>query len=344
MLSTTNYYPVILPIKTPLLIVISGLFFLTSLHAADITAIQDGNWISATTWDLGRAPIDNDVVIIPSSRQVNFNGAPYPKNTPSTRPLLKIKIYGILDFSSAGNDKLYLDVGSQIEIFTNGKIQTTSASSEIIAIYNGIADNTVWIGIPSDINGPANATASSIGFANGILPVTLQSFVVKQSDDHHAKLTWITASEVNSAYFEIETFNTKNPTWQFIHRVQSTGFSTHTIEYSYTASLNEGENQFRLKQVDRDEKIIYSPIVKISAGSVSAVYAYYDPRAKGFILNNPQNDKLNITLYNTKGQTVLQTSAQGGSNFLPFNPVSPGAYILISQNNRGRFTKKILVQ
>src|SRR5688500_5120242 len=156
--------------KFIILTCISILLVAYASEAADISAVQNGNWLTPTTWDLGRAPQDNDVVTIPASRQVYFAGAPYPKNTPTTRPAMRINVYGVLDFSNAGNDKLYLDAGSVVQVFSAGSIRTSSSSGEIIAIYNGSNDNTVWTGSPSTINGPAYATATSSGFSNGILP------------------------------------------------------------------------------------------------------------------------------------------------------------------------------
>ena len=139
------------------------------IWAADITAIRNGSWTANSTWNLNRIPINNDVVIIPDGKTVMLAAAPYPKNNPAERPTLQIKIYGTLDFSDPGNDKLYLHQGSTIQIFAGGKIMTTSNNPEIVAIYNGTADNTVWSGDPSIINGPVAASSTSLGFAGSLL-------------------------------------------------------------------------------------------------------------------------------------------------------------------------------
>jgi hypothetical protein len=160
------------------LTLLSSLFltFLSSSFAANITAVQNGDWTSASTWDLNRAPADGDRVIIPAGKTVMFINVPYPQSNPPARPTLDIRIYGSLDFSSPGNDKLYLDIGSRIQIYSGGTLMTTTSSIEIIAIYNGSTDNTVWTGTPNTINGPASATSTSSGFTNALLPVTLRSF------------------------------------------------------------------------------------------------------------------------------------------------------------------------
>ena len=325
---------------------IIGLFSLLWLmysplvFAANITAIQDGSWMTAAIWDLGRTPQDNDVVFIPAGRLVFFSGAPYPKNTPAVRPTLTINIYGTLDFSNAGNDKLYLDAGSRIQIYSGGKIQTSASSSEIIAIFDGTNDNTVWIGTPSTISGPAYATATTIGFVNGILPVKLQSFVISKEKTGYAKLTWKTITEINTARFEIETLNASTSNWKYSGQVNATGNSTSAIEYNYIVQLVRGENQFKLKQLDNDGKFTYSPVVSIRFNSENPVAVVYNQNTHQLIVNNPETNPVSISISDISGHILYKGNFTSPINF---NPKVTGMYLVNIITPAAHTARKIMV-
>jgi hypothetical protein len=326
--------------KTLTCMVISCILLSINSSAAIVTAIQNGNWTAPSTWDAARVPQDNDQVIIPASRTVTFSGSPYPKNTPLVRPTLDIKIYGTLDFSVVGNDKMYLDAGSLIQVFPGGKIQTNTSSSEIIAIYNGSDDNTVWSGSPATINGPANATASTSGFANGVLPVKLESFTIKKDNKGFATLTWITSAEVNSSRFEIERSITPLLNWEHVAEVAASGNTSGTREYHFVASLIQGVNQFRLKQIDIDGKFSYSPVVSISHNADNNVTVHYDQSTHLLLLKRSGNEPVNISVFDVSGHMVYKGTA---TSQIKFEPASAGVYVVNVVNHHSRVAKKILV-
>lgn len=312
-----------------------------NVNAARITAITNGNWSSTTTWDAGRPPLDNDQVVIPASIVVAFTGSPYPKNTPSTRPTLNIKIYGTLDFSALGNDKLYLDVGSTIEIFTNGKIETNTSSSEIIAIYTGSTDNTVWSGTPAILNGPLNATATTSGFANGILPVMFESFTVKKDNKGFATLSWITSAEQNSSHFEIERSLSGSASWQTAGIVDAAGYSSAAHQYYFTVQLVSGENLFRLKEVDIDGKYTYSIIVSINYSATENISVSYNQSTHQLSFQGVQNDQLKIHIFDTAGHLIVEASAASAP--VIFQPPVSGVYFVNVVSRGARFAEKIIV-
>lgn len=316
------------------------LIFSAKASAAIITAVANGNWIASSTWDAGRAPADNDQVIIPASKTVAFNGSPYPKNTPSTRPTLTIKIYGILDFSTAGNDKLYLDEGSTVQIYTNGKIQTTTSSTEIIAIYNGSTDNTVWTGTPAVLDGPLNATATSSGFANGILPVKFESFSIKKDNKGFATLSWVTSSEINSSRFEIERSSAESVNWQFAGDVDAAGNSSIAHHYQFTAPLVAGENRFRLKQIDIDGKYTYSIVVSIRFSGDNNISITFNQRSHQLSVKGTSENDAKIHIFDASGNNVYT-----GSFSAPviFQPATTGVYVVNVINHDSRVAKKIMV-
>src|SRR5690606_28516311 len=80
-------------------------------------------------------------------------------------------------------------------------------------------------------------------------------------------LTWATASEYNNDRFEIER-STNGLNWSQIGSVSGMGTTQQRHEYLFTDEYPEnGENYYRLKQVDFDDKYEYSPIRLVTFGS-----------------------------------------------------------------------------
>ena len=308
--------------------------------AADITAVQNGSWTAPSTWDLNRAPADGDNVIIPAGILVTFINTPYPQNNPPARPTFQIKIFGTLDFSTPGNDKMYLDAGSSIQIYVGGKIQTTTSSTEIIAIYTGLLDNTVWIGTPSTINGPAFASATTLGFANGTLPVKIKSFEIQKSGESAAILRWITSSEINSSHFEIESYNNTNKAWSLLGTVNAASNSNVELKYAYTVPLSPGLNQFRLKEIDIDNRYVYSPVVTAISNEHRDAKFIYDPG--NHLLKIASADEATIGIFDMSGRKILSLKYSGSA--INLSSVQPAMYIVYLITKNQIQSSKILIR
>jgi hypothetical protein len=286
------------------LLLLSGVFGMCAV----ITAVQNGNWTNNNTWDLVRAPQNADVVIIPAGITVYFQNSPYPKNDVDARPMLDIRISGSLDFSNAGNDKMYLDQGSTIQIFSGGKIETEHPSPEIIAIYNGTSDNTVWNGSPSTLDGPKSATGTSVGFTNVLLPLVLQSFNLEKIDKSTVRLTWITAAEVNTLAFEIQKSTSGSSIWVVVGKLKAAGESSETLLYEFNTSLTEGLNLYRLKMIDRDGQFSFSPVIRITGAQENSIR--YIPSDRTLRISTAQ--AASISIFDMSGRKTAVRRASGG--------------------------------
>lgn len=318
--------------------------------AAEITAKPaGGQWESTSTWIGGASPADGDVVVIPQGTTVTYNVTLYPVNNPPARPKLILNIYGTLDFSGAGNNKLYLDAGSSIQLYGSGRITTTTNSTEIIAIYNGTADNIVWEGTPSTIAGPMFATSTTAtattgyGFVGGVLPVTLLSFTGAYRDGD-VQLQWRTAEEVNTSRFVLER-SADSRIWLPLTALNATGPNS-----SYSATDNAaaaGVNFYRLKILDGDGQIDYSPIVRVTAGKALSVQIGPNPARTSIrvSLSGLANESLFIQLVNSGGQVVKQKQyAAGSANLLNLEvaSVAKGMYTLVVRGKRGVLATALL--
>ena len=92
------------------------------------------------------------------------------------------------------------------------------------------------------------------------LPIELAFFKAILIDDKKVKLQWATLSEKDNAYFIIEK-STNGIDWEELERVSGTGFSNELINYlGFDHEPKNGNNYYRLKQVDFNGKYSYSSI------------------------------------------------------------------------------------
>ena len=120
------------------------------------------------------------------------------------------------------------------------------------------------------------------------LPVTLLSFTASRNNST-VSLKWETVTEENSKGFYILR-NAGNNIWEVLGFVETkaiNGSSNSRLDYTFTDLNNaKGIIQYRLKQVDINGKVAYSPIRAVRAGG---------QKGKTIVYPNPSNDgKVNV--------------------------------------------------
>ncbi|MBE0573166.1 MAG: T9SS type A sorting domain-containing protein [Ignavibacteriaceae bacterium] len=101
-----------------------------------------------------------------------------------------------------------------------------------------------------------------------IIPVELTSFTAS-ANENDVQLSWSTATETNNYGFEIERqISSKQSAvskWETIGFIPGYGTSTEKHFYSFSdENLNQGNYQYRLKQIDFDGTSSYSDIVEVA--------------------------------------------------------------------------------
>ena len=98
----------------------------------------------------------------------------------------------------------------------------------------------------------------------GPLPVELLWFEARSTASGTA-LSWATASERNSAYFEVQR-SADGRSFETLSRVASAGNSKATLQYhALDAAPRPGLGYYRLAQIDLDGRTSYSPVRTVSA-------------------------------------------------------------------------------
>lgn len=185
------------------------------------------------------------------------------------------------------NGALLLPLNTVIVMEDNSSFYTTNNSQGTLLM---IGIDSVWgqtIRCIPDVHGPRVITQESELCAEELLPVELVSFEVEPSDKG-ARLNWVTASEINSDYFEIQR-SADGLAWEALDRVFAAGRSVDKLEYTWVdESPVYGTSYYRLKQVDLDGTYEYLPVRAYRTNLTAAVEAR---------LVNPVRNDLNLSLY-----------------------------------------------
>jgi hypothetical protein len=178
-------------------------------------------------------------------------------------------------------------------------------------------DKTVTVTLPTDLDPSYTALALASTTVQNPLPVELIAFkATKQGTD--GLLSWQTASERNSAYFEVQA-STDARTWKVIGKLDAAGTSSSPRTYSFLdrtlARYDASLVYYRLHQVDQNTIAHYSMVVSLSPSSaqVWALTAYPNPFAtdlKAELLSG-EAGPVTATLVDGLGRVVLRRELMG---------------------------------
>lgn len=137
------------------------------------------------------------------------------------------------------------------------------------------------------------------------LPIELVGFEAAKKANM-VELTWQTASETNSNYYEIQRSNDVK-TWETLGTIKINGNSTSKKEYKYIDERPLREiAYYRLKTVDLDDSYEYSPIVSAEGCFKEKKLGYYpNPAAdEVYIILPHESEALMITLFDVVGSEL----------------------------------------
>ena len=143
-------------------------------------------------------------------------------------------------------------------------------------------DNGTTVVIAEDYWGNARPQGSEIDVgvyeSAALLPISLVEFKAEAQSPDAVTLTWITASEINNDYFNVERSN-DGEAFNSIGSITSYG-SNSQLELRY-AFIDEnplnGRAYYRLKQTDFDGAFTYGPIRIIERNNSHESLAYPNP-------------------------------------------------------------------
>ncbi len=182
------------------------------------------------------------------------------------------------------------------------------------------------------------------------LPVELLSFNAL-ANKNDVVLDWSTASELNTAVFEIERSKDGRNNWETIGNVDAAGDSNIKLEYQFTDKEPKiGKNFYRLKQLDKDGSFTYTHVEEVHFGLNKTEPLIITPNpfknAISVVIPNVKNETVLVELFDSSGKKILNTNidAQINEPIVVENLASipRGVYWLKVTSSSGIFTSKIL--
>jgi hypothetical protein len=216
-------------------------------------------------------------------------------------------------------------------------------------LWRSIDNGTTW----SNEFGTVNVTSNYVELANidafsrwtvsnvftNPLPIELLEFEAEKTGDN-VLTKWVTASETNNAYFNIER-SAGGIIFEKIGEVQGAGNSNSMLSYQFVdENPLIGQNYYRLKQVDFNGDFSYSDIATIffEGTALKEAFLYPNPVQSGNTIRMKGAPKSVSTLriFDALGKTVFEAQNLNGEDFqLQAGTISSGHYTYsISINNK----------
>jgi hypothetical protein len=166
---------------------------------------------------------------------------------------------------------------------------------------------------------------------SGTIPVIGLSLMAQKREQKIA-LQWFTLSEYNSSHFELERSN-DGLRFEKITQVAAAGSSNSRRDYGYIDAMPlNGNNHYRIRQVDRDGKAAYSTVqlVRMDKQQPFAVF----PTITSDVVSITGIDRpVQLRLYNAAKQLVQHSISNNGTTRLSLQKLPAGSYWLLMERD-----------
>jgi hypothetical protein len=185
----------------------------------------------------------------------------------------------------------------------------------------------------------------------GTLPVTLIYFTADKLTESASLLKWQTAQEINSAYFEIQQSNDAI-SFLPIGKIAAAGNTATAINYSFIDYKPlPGINYYRLKQIDKDGKFIYTPSRVVKFDATAGVVKYFPNPTNGLVnIKITEQMRLEakvINISNVAGIVVNQIKIPANANnmlTIDLSYFAKGIYFIQVKTSTINSTERIVLQ
>ncbi len=281
---------------------------------------------------------------------------------------------------ASDTDEGYFDAANDQVVIGIGNAATSSLGGQLLVNSVRYARFKTFIEDPSTFNPPppdlytapnfalttyrdtssyaydANSTGVILEIDNA-LPVQLVSFTARTVADA-AQLNWRTATEINNYGFEVERRSERRD-WSRVGFVEGAGTVNSPRSYSFVDETAAGQGNvlhYRLKQIDRDGSVTYSPVVEVRFSppvslSLNAVYPnpVSSEQAATVHYSVPSASNIELVLYDVYGKEVVRLaegmhSSGNYSSALMAGVGNTGLYFLTLSDGNSRVTKKLIVR
>lgn len=211
-----------------------------------------------------------------------------------------------------------------------------------------VGANTITLAMPSNSLWVSHLmydyiSLEAVGAA--VLPVSLVWFTARKVDEIKAQLDWKTASEENNSYFDIER-STDAITFNSIGKVLASANASNGSNYTFMDERPlDGTNFYRLKQMDKDGKFVYSAIQKVSFNH-PLITVYPNPVNNIlFIGSSAGNTLKQIAVTDELGKRIIDLYDINSRDYqLNMSGLAKGIYFITINDGTKEVVKKITKQ
>jgi len=171
------------------------------------------------------------------------------------------------------------------------------------------------------------------------LPVVLTAFTATPAGPAAVALAWATASETNSARFEVQR-SADGTTWVTLGAVAAAGTSATTRSYGYLdGAALAGTGYYRLRQVDQDGTTAYSAVVPVTLGGSGGLALYPNPAHDGAATLTGAAPGVMVQVLDALGR-VAATATVGADGTVALSGLPRGLYVVRSGSGGVRLVVK----
>lgn len=164
----------------------------------------------------------------------------------------------------------------------------------------------------------------------GAVPVKLGNFTAQKIKQTASQLSWQTFQELNSSKFVIER-SADGSDFSPIGTVTAAGNSNSTLNYQFIDEAPlQGNNYYRLKEVDKNESYAYSAVKLLNFGDLTGIISITPNPAKDkiAITVGGNNKALKVYLVNTNGQRLATYNMTGQYLEAKLPVIAAGVYYI----------------
>lgn len=194
----------------------------------------------------------------------------------------------------------------------------------------------------------------SISFILTALPVELAAFRA-YSQDHLVHLKWRTATELNNFGFMVQRRTEMGEAWEDVSFVTGHGTRFTPVDYAFTDTPPEhmGPLSYRLRQIDRDGSMEYSPVLTVNISQAADAFTlsvFPNPAVQSALATFTLHDAAyaNVALLDMTGRcimTLLDERLEAGTHNLaiPLQALPSGRYMLLARSGQRTQHTQIVV-
>lgn len=223
-----------------------------------------------------------------------------------------------------------------VDIYSDG-VFDAGKSRPLVVAQSGIEDGVYYVEFHTINDMGSFLYLSSTENTFTLLPVTLLYFAA-QEQSGKTLLTWATATEKNNSGFGIE-HSLDGINWRnidFVATKATGGNSLGRLNYEYIHQTPaNGKNFYRLKQIDIDERFVYSPVSTVTFGEFNRIRLSPNPVNTTLFLTG-LSGKYVISVLNVSGQVVKTIRTDGGSTMqVDVSTLAAGMYLIRIESSTG---------